>query len=107
MTYPVGAQLPAGAVHASVTVDPLVDTLNPAGAPGAHEPPPLTVTITSFDGPLTPAPFFARTRTKYVPAGTLSTFSAGAGFPVSTFARSVRPLADPASTTYDEGGSPA
>ena len=108
-TYPVGAHPPLGAVQVSVSVEPATFAVKPDGAPGRdrHEVvPPATVTTTSFDDGLRPALFFARTRTKYVPLGTSFAVSAGPILPVSKFARSASPAADPASTTYDEGGSP-
>jgi hypothetical protein len=78
------------------------------GTPGVVVQPPVLCTINtaSFDAALVPAAVRARTRTKYVPAGTLVAVSVGAVEPVSLLARSVRPLADPASTTYEVGASP-
>ena len=60
-----------------------------------------------MDGALVPLALRARTRTKYVPAPTPVAVSAGVDEPVSELARLARPLADPASSTYDTGGSPA
>ena len=82
----------------------MLDTLalNDVGAAGAEvhaEGGDPTVSVISLDAALVPAEFFARTRTKYVPAGTCVTVSVAAAFPVSKFARSVRPVLDPASTT--------
>src|SRR6266536_1708637 len=96
-TYPVVAQ-PVAALHERLNEVPFTEADRPDGAPGGveHTPPP-TATITSFDGALDAPPLFARTRTKYEPAGTPVTVSVTAAFPVSKFARSTRPLADPAS----------
>ena len=57
---------PATAFHVSVTVFPVADAPNPAGAAGAGQgpPPPSTTIVTSFDGPLLPSAFRARTRTR-------------------------------------------
>lgn len=106
----MGGQLPDGAFHVIETELPEMVIARPLGAPGAvaqgtNRAP--TMTLISFDGPLTPAPFFARTRTKYVPAGTPSAISARSALPVSKFARSVNVVAEPASTTYEDGASPA
>src|SRR5882672_3881805 len=58
----------------------------------------------SFEGPVAPQLFFPLMRTKYVPLPTPVAVSAVAVPPVSKLARSVRPLADPASTTYEVVG---
>src|SRR6185295_8460999 len=68
--------------------------------------PPATTNCASLDGALAPALFTARTRTKYVPDGTLNTASDVAALPVSKFAMLANPAAEPASITYDAGGSP-
>jgi hypothetical protein len=77
---------------------PLTIADNPVGAPGVQGAPLPTVTTTSLVAPLTPAEFFARTRTKYVPAGTPDTVNDVAVFPVSKTAAFARPDAKPAST---------
>ena len=62
--YEVGAHPPAGLVHVKVTVVPLDEASNPLGAFGAltHALVP-TMRIDSFEGPLRPPAFCARTRT--------------------------------------------
>jgi hypothetical protein len=55
--------------------------------------------MTSFDVLLVPQAFRARTRTKYVP-GAATAVRDEAVLPVTKFAMSVAPEADPASTTY-------
>jgi len=63
----VVAQPPDGEFQDKNTVDPLTEDIRLVGAPGAPVhgpgPPPLTTIVTSFDGPLVPAAFLARTRT--------------------------------------------
>ena len=99
-TYPVGVQPEAGAIHERVTDVPLAAAERLAGAPGAAvHAPPATTRSTSLDVAPEPPLFFARTRTKYEPAGTPVTVSVTAALPVSKLARSNRPLAEPASTT--------
>jgi hypothetical protein len=56
----------------------LTDCVNATGALGTPHGASPTVTTTSFDGPLAPTSFRARTRTKYVPSGTFETVSSGA-----------------------------
>ena len=53
----------------------------------------------SFDGALVPAAFEARSRTKYVPAGTPDVENVVAVLPVLKFATLLEPPADPASST--------
>ena len=64
-----------------------------------------TVTMTSFDAPLTPVLAPARTRTKYVPLGTPLAENVVAVDPVLKLARLFAPLEEPASITYDVAGS--
>ena len=64
ITYAAGLPPDLGTFHASVTVDPLTLVTSPLGTPGAPGACGPTVTITSFEGGLVPAPFVARTRTK-------------------------------------------
>jgi hypothetical protein len=97
--YDEASQPPAGACHASVTDEPLTATVNPVGAPGAAAHKAGTITTVSFDDPLVPLGVRARTRTKYVPGGISVATREGVELPVSAVARSLRPLAEPTSTT--------
>lgn len=58
-----------------------------------------TVTMISFEGDDTSAPFTARTRTRYVPAGTFGATSYGVVPSASPGMRFARPGAVPASST--------
>ena len=79
---------------------PLTDEVRPVGAPGAPvQPPPPTMMTTSLDAALVPALFRARTRTKYVPAGTPVAVNDVAALNVSNTAMLVDPADDPASIT--------
>ena len=101
----LGAQPPVGAFQKSVTVAPIIEAVRLTGAPGAplHGPPPPTTIVTSFDGPLVPAAFLARTRTKYVFAGTDVAWKPAAVEPVSKMRILLKPGAEPASITYEAG----
>lgn len=66
----------------------------------------LIVNVCSFDGPLTPYTFAARTRTKYVPAGTPVAENAVALLPVFEVAMLLRPDAVPACRMYVVGAHP-
>ena len=79
---------------------------SPLGAADVVEQPPATVTTISLEGALVPLAFRARTRTKYVPGATPVAVSAGIDDPVSALARLLSPVAEPASRTYEVGGSP-
>ena len=97
--YDEASQPPVGACQASVTDEPLTATVNPVGAPGAVAHVAGTDTAVSFDDPLVPLGVRARTRMKYVPAGTSVATRNGVELPVSADARSLRPLAEPTSRT--------
>src|SRR5687767_10266424 len=60
----------------------------------------------SFDGPLRPHAFCARTRTKKFPGGASAT-TTGTALPVEPEKRSARPAAEPASMMYTSGAPPA
>ncbi len=64
----VAAQPETGAFHVRITDWPLTIATRPLGASGTDrhgtEPPPPTVSTTSFDGPLNSPRFTALTRTK-------------------------------------------
>jgi len=98
--YDVGA--PDAAVQLRPTVPPeFCVMLNPVGAPGRTQPPPTTTT-TSFEGnPAAPLASMARTRTKYVPAGTPVVENVVSALPVGRLARLADPLLDPASMRYE------
>jgi hypothetical protein len=103
-TYDAGTLPPLGAVQLKTTEDPLTAAASPEGGSAAVHP---TVMTTSFEVcVLVPAPFLARRRTKYVPLGTFATLIDAAGLLVSKTAMFALPGADPASTTYELGGSP-
>ena len=87
-----------------MTEDPLTDATSPVGGPGMQAAS-TTVITTSLEGALDPELFFARTRTKYVPAGTPLTVKVVAGLPVSNTAMFAAPDDEPASMTYDVAGS--
>src|SRR5262245_30047754 len=99
----VGAHPVAGGVQARLTLEPLANRTRLIGAPGAPVhggPPDPTTTVISLDAGLVPSPFLARTRTKYVPAGTFCADASVAALAVSK-ERSVRPGPNPTSITYD------
>ena len=89
--YVVG--LPDAAVQVRTTVPPLLDrSVRPPGAPGATQPP--TTRVASLDAALVPAPFAARTRTKYVPVLTPPAENVVAVEPVLKFARLAAPAVE-------------
>jgi hypothetical protein len=91
---------PVAAPHASVTVDPLTEAIGSPGASGgpAHGERPI-VNCTSFDGPLRPFAFDARTRTKYTPLPMPDAENVVPASPVENAARLLEPDAEPASIT--------
>jgi hypothetical protein len=58
-----------------------------------------TTTTRSFEGALVEHGLLARTRTKYVPRGTVTAVKSVDGLPVGMFARFDRPVAEPYSIT--------
>src|SRR5258708_33414915 len=96
MVYAVGAHPTAGFCQLMVTLDPLDEVESPVTTAGTRpQPPPPTVTTTSFDGPLVPLAFTASTRTKYTPAPTPVAVSGGAAEPGFQLTRFANPLDDP------------
>jgi hypothetical protein len=64
------------------------------------------VKLHSFEGPLVPAEFLARTRAKYVPTPTAGAKNVVAVLPVPKLAKLLAPVEDPASMTYVVGMPP-